>query len=124
MVEVTDLLAGLDDVAWAELNHAYGNAIDVPGDLRAARSANKAARDKAFDNLFASIFHQGSRYSASPYAVPFLAKIAIAGPTEARVDALWLLTRLAVDWHDEYDLPMGINTAAWRAATQPPEETV
>ncbi|MFI6151536.1 hypothetical protein ACIBCA_02435 [Kitasatospora sp. NPDC051170] len=41
-----------------------------------------------------------------------LARIAVAGPPGARLDALWLLTRLAVDWHDEYDLPLGINTAA------------
>ncbi|MFD7161144.1 HEAT repeat domain-containing protein [Kribbella sp. NPDC059898] len=124
MVDVTDLLAGLDNIEWAELNHAYGDATDVPADLRAACSADQAAREKAFSNLFASIFHQGTRYSASPHAVPFLARIAIAGPPEARVDALWLLTRLAVDWHDEYDLPMGIDTVAWRAAAQPPEETV
>jgi hypothetical protein len=124
MVDVTDPTAGLDFIAWDELNHAYGAATDVPGDLRAICSTDAAARDTAFSNLFASIFHQGTRYSASPYAVPFLAKIAIAGPAEARVDALWLLTRLAVDWHDEYDLPMGIDTAAWRAAAQPPEATV
>lgn len=124
MVDVTDVLAGLDSIAWDDLNHAYGAATDVPGDLRAACGADEAARDKAFSNLFASIFHQGTRYSASPYAVPFLARIAIAGPAGARVDALWLLTRLAVDWHDEYELPMGIDTVAWRAAAHPPEATV
>ncbi|CAL9329894.1 hypothetical protein [Streptomyces sp. enrichment culture] len=31
---------------------------------------------------------------------------------------MWLLTRLAVDWHDEYDLTTGINTAGWRAAAE------
>ncbi|MGI5440431.1 hypothetical protein ACQEV4_24525 [Streptomyces shenzhenensis] len=29
---------------------------------------------------------------------------------------MWLLTRLAVDWHDEYDVTTGINVAGWRAA--------
>lgn len=27
-----------------------------------------------------------------------------------------LLTRLAVDWHDEYDVTTGIDVAGWRAA--------
>ncbi|CAM5710962.1 HEAT repeat protein OS=Streptomyces griseorubiginosus OX=67304 GN=AQJ54_40050 PE=4 SV=1 [Streptomyces griseorubiginosus] len=119
-----DLLAGLDDINWAALGHAYGSAEDVPGQLRTLCGPAQEARENAFRSLFGNIFHQGTRYSASPYAVPFLTRIAVAGPAGARVDALRLLTRLAVDWHDEYDLPLGINTAAWRAAAISPEDTL
>ncbi|MFJ9153373.1 HEAT repeat domain-containing protein [Streptomyces sp. NPDC102270] len=119
-----DLLAGLDDIDWAALGHAYGSAEDVPGQLRAVCGPDEEARESAFRSLFGNIFHQGTRYSASPYAVPFLTRIAVAGPAGARVDALGLLTRLAVDWHDEYSLPLGIDTAAWRAAAISPEETL
>ncbi|MYT03123.1 MULTISPECIES: hypothetical protein [Streptomyces] len=119
-----DLLVGLDDIDWAVLGHAYGSAMDVPGQLRAVYGPDEETRESAFRSLFGNIFHQGTRYSASPYAVPFLARIAVAGPADARVDALMLLTRLAVDWHDEYDLPLGIDTAAWRAAAISPEETL
>ncbi|MCL3999162.1 hypothetical protein M4438_37715, partial [Streptomyces lavenduligriseus] len=111
-----DLLAGLDDVDWAALSHAYGSAEDVPGRIRALCGTDDQARQKALQNLFNSIFHQGSRYEASAHAVPFLARIAVAGPPAAREGTMWLLTRLAVDWHDEYDLTTGINTAGWRAA--------
>ncbi|MFF0591446.1 hypothetical protein ACFYWD_36415 [Streptomyces sp. NPDC003781] len=55
--------------------------------------------------------------------MPFLTRIAVAGPVGARADAL-LLTRLAIDWHDEYDLPLGIDTAAWRATAISPEENL
>ncbi|MFF3598073.1 hypothetical protein [Kitasatospora indigofera] len=119
-----DLLAGLDDIDWAALGHAYGSAEDVPDQIRAACGPDEGAREDAFRHLFGNIFHQGTRYSASPYAVPFLARIATAGPPGARADALLLLTRLAVDWHDEYDLPLGIDTAAWRAAAISPEENL
>ncbi|MFF2819538.1 HEAT repeat domain-containing protein [Kitasatospora cineracea] len=119
-----DLLAGLDDIDWAFLGHAYGSAKDVPDQLRAACGPDEQARERAFNVLFNNIFHQGTRYSASPYAVPFLTRIAVAGPDGARADALLLLTRLAVDWHDEYDLPLGIDTAAWRAAAVSPEENL
>ncbi|WP_406500062.1 hypothetical protein OG936_36640 [Streptomyces sp. NBC_00846] len=110
------LLEGLDEVDWAELGHAYGRAQDVPGQLTALCSQDEAARDGALRSLFSNIFHQGTRYSASPYAVPFVARIALAGPHAVRDGVLWLLTRLAIDWHDEYDLPRGIDIRAWRAA--------
>ncbi|MEV7325919.1 hypothetical protein [Streptomyces sp. NPDC093970] len=119
-----DLLAGLDDIDWAALGHAYGSAEDVPGQLRTVCGSDEEARESAFRSLFGNIFHQGTRYSASPYAVPFLARIAAAGTAGARADALLLLTRLAIDWHDEYDLPLGIDTAAWRAAAINPEESL
>ncbi|MFD3517445.1 HEAT repeat domain-containing protein [Streptomyces sp. NPDC058657] len=114
--EYEKLLAGLDDVDWASLSHAYESAHDVPGHVRTLCGSDDEARKQAFSSLFSSIFHQGSRYSASPLAVPFLARIALTGPTAAREDTMWLLTRLAVDWHDEYDVTTGINVAGWRAA--------
>ncbi|MFE7853162.1 HEAT repeat domain-containing protein [Streptomyces sp. NPDC057403] len=119
-----DLLAGLEDIDWIALGHAYGSAEDVPGQLRTVCGADEKARERAFRSLFGNIFHQGTRYSASPYAVPFLSRIAVAGPVDARADALLLLTRLAIDWHDEYDLPLGIDTVAWRAAAISPEESL
>ncbi|MFD8177030.1 hypothetical protein [Streptomyces sp. NPDC059709] len=45
------------------------------------------------------------------------------GTGRRRADAP-LLTRLAIDWRDEYDLPLGIDTATWRAAAISPEENL
>ncbi|GAA2483840.1 hypothetical protein GCM10010276_21840 [Streptomyces longisporus] len=109
-------MEGLDDVDWAELGHAYGRAQDLPGQLTALCGQDEAARESALTSLFGNIFHQGTRYSASPYAVPFLARIALAGPRPVRDGVLSLLIRLSIDWHDEYDLPGGIDIKAWRAA--------
>lgn len=110
------LLEGLDEVDWAELGHAYGRAQDVPEQLTELCGDDEVAREGAMTSLFGNIFHQGTRYSASPHAVPFLARIALAGPHAVRDRVLTLLTRLAIDWHDEYDLPGGIEIEAWRAA--------
>ncbi|WP_185447353.1 HEAT repeat domain-containing protein [Kribbella qitaiheensis] len=116
-----DVLAGLDDVDWAALDHAYGPATDVPVDLRAICGDDIAAMSEAFDRLANNVGHQGSRYPATPFVVPFLARIAVAGTPWARVNALPLLTFLAVAWHDEYKLPMGIDPAGWRASVTPPD---
>ncbi|MGW2722673.1 hypothetical protein [Streptomyces sp. NPDC001492] len=116
MIDSERVLEGLDEVDWAELGHAYGRAQDVPGQLTALCGPDEAARESALMALSGNIFHQGTRYSASPYAVPFLARIALAGPRTVRDGVLSLLIRLAIDWHDEYDLPGGIDIKAWRAA--------
>jgi len=72
------LLDGVDDIRWLELRHAYGGAGDVPALLRAL-AFEPGGAGEAFDTLCSSICHQGSVYSATPYVVPFLARIAAAG---------------------------------------------
>jgi HEAT repeat protein len=61
---VTDL------VDWSRLTHAYGPADDVPRNLAALRSDDENVRYSALGELFSSVVHQGTRYSASAYAVP------------------------------------------------------
>ena len=73
-----DVLDGVDDVPWGDLRHAYGGAGDVPALLRALGSGRGEA-EEAVQGLFGSLCHQGTVYSATPYAVPFLARIAAAG---------------------------------------------
>ncbi|MFD7630236.1 hypothetical protein ACFV7Q_30160 [Streptomyces sp. NPDC059851] len=81
------MLDGIDDIDWAGLEHAYGPADDVPGLLRAAGSADPRVREGALQELVSSLCHQGSVYSATAEAVPFLARLALDGPG----DRLWLL---------------------------------
>ncbi|MFF7145107.1 MULTISPECIES: hypothetical protein [Streptomyces] len=107
-----NLLAGLDEVDWANLNHGYGTADDVPGQLRALCGDNEQAQREAAGSLFNHLGHQGTRYQASPYAVPFLARIALGGPRPARELALWLLTGLAVNWDEECEIVGGADIAA------------
>ncbi|MFG3256728.1 hypothetical protein [Streptomyces sp. NPDC048172] len=87
-----DETGGIDALDWAALEHAYGPADDIPGLLRALASAEAEAeaRDEALDTLFSSLCHQGSVYSATAAAVPFLARLALDGPGH-RLPLLWLL---------------------------------
>ncbi|WP_020522384.1 hypothetical protein [Catelliglobosispora koreensis] len=61
-------LADLDLIDWSELEHAYGEAADVPDLLRSLDGD-----PEAFGDLLGALCHQGHRYSASAAAVPFLA---------------------------------------------------
>ncbi|WP_227982231.1 hypothetical protein [Nocardia spumae] len=76
---VTDpVWGGLESVSWAELGHAYGSAEDVPELLRRLQGAEGEAAE-ALRELFGNIWHQGTVYSATAHAVPFLARLAGAG---------------------------------------------
>ncbi|WP_354637735.1 hypothetical protein [Kitasatospora camelliae] len=107
------VLAGLDAIDWASLEHAYGAAADVPGRLRALGGDDPEARAQALHSLYGSIFHQGTRYEASAYAVPFLARMAAAGELPGRAEAVELLAALAIGY-DEAHLPGGVAIEGWR----------
>lgn len=109
-----DALAGLDEVRWAELTHAYGPALDVPELLRALRSSSPEEHDGALGTLYTNIFHQGSRYQATAYAVPFLARLALDPATPDRPGVVGLLAAVAIGY-DATHLPDGVDTARWRA---------
>ncbi|QKG25420.1 hypothetical protein [Actinomadura verrucosospora] len=108
-----ETLAGLDDIGWAGLGHAYGSADDVPGLLRTLRAPDPEERQDALHTLYASIYHQGSRYEASGPAVPFLLALAADPATPDRDDLLYLAAGMAIGF-DESHLPSGVDIAAWR----------
>ncbi|AXG81078.1 hypothetical protein [Streptomyces paludis] len=79
------VLEDLDDHPWSELEHAYGEADDVPDLLRAAAGEDEEEAEEALGELYGSILHQGSVYSASACAVPYLAGLAAAGVRTAEL---------------------------------------
>ncbi|MEV4122950.1 hypothetical protein [Micromonospora sp. NPDC049645] len=111
------MLDGLDDIDWARLGHAYGAADDVPGQLRALLSPDQATRDEALGDLYTNVFHQGNRFEASAYAVPFLLEMLAAAATPDPAAVLGLLSALAVG-HDEGFLPEGFPVAEYRRAAE------
>ncbi len=88
-------LEGLDSVNWSALDHAYGEASDVPALLRAMFSHDQDERDFAFQLLHETICHQGSVYEASVYAVPFLFRMLELPQTPRRNSVALLLSSLA-----------------------------
>jgi hypothetical protein len=76
-VNERNILAGLEDVPWPDLECA-GSPEETPELLRALASGAEEADDALVD-LACSLCHQGSVYPASERAAPFLARIAAAG---------------------------------------------
>lgn len=94
---LSEALAGLDDAPWSSLTHAYGPATDVPALLRALVSPDVETRRRAYHHLYENIWHQGTVYEASAYAVPFLIRLLAVPSAPARSDLLRLLASLGED---------------------------
>lgn len=87
----------LETVDWASLEHAYGNASDVPEMLRALRDGDAEARDQARSGLHASLDHQGvQRGEATWRAIPFLIELLREPATPERGEIARLLAEFAV----------------------------
>lgn len=105
------MLEGLDRVDWARLTHAYGAAADTPGHIRQLASPHPEERKAARGALYATIFHQGTRYPATAPAVPFLFELLEDPDTQEKGQIITLLVHLAVGYPGRF-LPLGIDPAA------------
>lgn len=97
------MLEGLDQIDWAHIEHAYGPATDVPDLLRALASDDKEVRNTATTHLFHNIWHQGTVYQATAYAVPFLLEL-LEQPTVADKDMILSLLKNIATGTSYYDV--------------------
>lgn len=95
------MLEGLDRIPWAKLTHAYGTATDVPINLRSIASEDPRKSEEALDRLIDSINHQGTIYSASSHAVPFLVELLEHQSVACRAMILDSLEYMARGCHSE-----------------------
>jgi HEAT repeat protein len=87
-------LEGLDGVPWGALQHAYGEARDVP-DLLRALATEPEDRAETWRALRSNLIHQGTVYEATSRAVPFLIRLAESPDVAARDEILQYVVELA-----------------------------
>jgi hypothetical protein len=87
-------LSGLDEIPWDNLQHAHGPADDIP-DLLRDLAGPFGDWHQTLDELFGDdLLHQGTCYSATAPALPFLSRMITSGalPAKQRLDLyVWLL---------------------------------
>ena len=67
-------LKALNDVAWAEVTHAYGPAVDAPDMLRQLMEGGDDL-EEATEFLFGALTHQGTLYSATLPVLRFCVRV-------------------------------------------------
>jgi hypothetical protein len=87
------MFAGLDEIDWHQLEHAYGAADDIPGWLRSL--ASQEDESDALTHLSLSLCHQGTVYSASAAATPYLIKLLADKSIQGKEGLLRLLAGMA-----------------------------
>ncbi|MHA1230817.1 MAG: hypothetical protein ACTSRP_11635 [Candidatus Helarchaeota archaeon] len=102
------MLENLDKINWAEYGHAYGSATDVPDCIRGLASKDKEVREKALWKLYGNIYHQGTLYSATLPAIPFLFELLESSEVENKDKIVEYLITLAINSDSNY-LPSGID---------------
>ncbi|MFH9829072.1 hypothetical protein [Streptomyces bobili] len=86
---------------WSRLKHAYGSASDLPRLFDEIGDPELA--DEAWEELWASLYHQGSVYTASFAALPVLTDIATGRKPGGRWQALGLAGRIVVEEQQLHD---------------------
>jgi len=69
------MLEQLDQIDWRQLSHAYGPATDVPEMIRGLATITPENREQVLVEVWSSILHQGSLYTATAAAIPFLIEL-------------------------------------------------
>lgn len=93
-------MLSLDSPRWKTLKHAYGSAESVPALIRAVAAeatprysdhpAQARSNPTPWDEVYSSLCHQGSAYSATYAAFPHFVDISARGGTAMRAEVLVL----------------------------------
>ncbi|MEU8673403.1 HEAT repeat domain-containing protein [Streptomyces sp. NPDC048560] len=97
------MFAGIDEVEWASMEHAYGPADDVPELLRGLASADPAERESALDGMYGAVHHQGDVYGCTLACIPFLFELVVDPGIQDRGCIVELLTSIGGIDLDEDD---------------------
>ncbi len=117
------MLEKIDEINWKELSHAYGSADNIPRHIKALLDPDAKVRGKARWSLYGNIYHQGTRYEASPFAIPFLLELIASEETLEREELILFLVNLALGFEEDY-LPEGLDIKDWRKNLEEAEATL
>ncbi|WP_327708823.1 PBS lyase [Streptomyces sp. NBC_00464] len=98
------MFAGIDEVDWASMEHAYGPADDVPGLLQGLASADPSKREAALDGMYGAVHHQGDVYACTLACIPFLFELVVDPAVPDRGGIVELLTSIGGIDIDEEDI--------------------
>jgi len=86
----------LETVDWGRLSNAFGSARSVPVFIRNLGSEDAQEREEALYALVMTILHQGSLFSATVAALPFLLRIVATPSHPARLGTMSLVREIVL----------------------------
>jgi hypothetical protein len=92
--DLEKLFSAIDSVPWPRIEHSFGPATDVPDLIRGLTSPDVNVRNDAWSKLHENIWHQGTIYEATSYAVPVFLELLQQPATPGKHDVLAFLALL------------------------------
>src|SRR5262245_1245875 len=111
------MLEGLASIDWEKLEDAYGPADGVADRIRSLASGDERW-EKSLEELISGILHQGTHYSATAPAVPFLIEILDGPPVHTKQAIIELLAAMTSAHDDEVE---GYGPGVFRSQPGPPD---
>lgn len=99
---------------WENYCHAFGKADDVPDQLLMLLEENSKTRKDAWELMWTNLVHQGTRYSATLAALPFLTEM-LRHMKHGRVWMIYYLVNVALGSHN-WHYPSGYVQSQGRGA--------
>ena len=90
------MLDGLNTINWSELDDAHGPATSIPSLLRGLTDKSEERQANRVRELSDIICHQGSSYSATVAAIPFLLELVCNASIQNRDQILSLIRSIAI----------------------------
>lgn len=110
------MLEGLNAVAWHEIDHAYGPALDTPGHVRALLSSDPEVVAQAVADLDRTVYEEGGFVCPAATAVlPFLVEVLPVLGSDHRAALVDMIERIADDGENAEQVDPGWH-AAWAKA--------
>ncbi|PQO42074.1 hypothetical protein [Blastopirellula marina] len=106
-----------NSIDWKNLKQGYGYAKEVPSQLAMLAEGSPEQQEEALFSLWESLYHQGSRFEASPFAVPFLWEILATADVPLQHQLIDFLQGLAVGLGEEF-LPRGYDLELEKQRTE------
>ncbi|MEV8034527.1 HEAT repeat domain-containing protein [Streptomyces sp. NPDC086182] len=116
------MFTGIDEVDWASMDHAYGNAADVPDLLRGLASPLPQERETALDGMYGAVHHQGDVYDSTLASIPFLFTLAAHAGLPDRGEIVELLASIGGSGDDDGFEDGRVEVARGRHAQDPEDD--
>jgi phage terminase Nu1 subunit (DNA packaging protein) len=102
----TDILHDLDTIRWDTLQGCYEDGRNMPVYLRELLSTESDSAQRAFEEIFSAVWHQGTIYDLTSYVVPYLVRLLQADITLDKSELFMLLSCIAdgVGYHEVHTL--------------------
>lgn len=88
------MLEGLEKIPWYRLSHAYDDATNVPEAIRNLANNDEEKYEQSMEVLWNHLYHQGTIFEATAYAVPFLIELLQEPSCQKKADILHYLAHL------------------------------